>query len=61
MAEESTQQTTGVELRTEQGELQGKLYGHYLEVVRRGILTVYDIRTGRRVRTMEVTRERRQG
>ena len=61
MAEESTQQTTGVELRTEQGELQGKLYGHYLEVVRRGILTVYDIRTGRRVRTMEVPRERRQG
>lgn len=60
MADETTNSI--VELRTERGELQGKLVnGHYLEVVRHGIMTVYDIRTGRRVRTMEVTRERRQG
>jgi hypothetical protein len=53
--------TTPVELRTEQGELQGKLYGHYLEVVRRGIVTVYDTRTGKRVRTQVITQVRRQG
>jgi hypothetical protein len=50
--------TTPVELRTEQGELQGKLYGHYLEVVRRGTLTVYDVRTGRRVRTQVISVQR---
>lgn len=51
-----------VELRTERGELQGKLVnGHYLEVVRHGIMTIYDIRTGRRVRTMVITREKRSG
>jgi hypothetical protein len=59
MADEPTTQTTGVELRTEQGELQGKLYGHYLEVVRRGIVTVYDTRTGKRVRTQVISTQRR--
>jgi hypothetical protein len=39
-----------VELRTEQGELQGKVYaGRYLEIVTRGKVTVYDVSTGRRI------------
>jgi hypothetical protein len=58
MADELTTQATGIELRTEQGELQGKLYGHYLEVVRRGIVTIYDTRTGRRVRTQVISVQR---
>ena len=58
MADETKASVTAIELRTEQGELQGKLYGHYLEVVRRGILTVYDVRTGRRVRTQVITQQR---
>lgn len=39
-----------VELRTEQGKLQGKIYaGRYLEIVTRGKVTVYDVRTGSRL------------
>lgn len=41
-----------IELRTEQGKLQGKVYaGRYLEIVTRGKVTVYDVRTGRRMET----------
>ena len=59
MADESSTTSTPIELRTEQGELQGKLIGHYLEVVRHGIMTVYDVRTGRRVRTQRITQQQR--
>lgn len=39
-----------VELRTEQGHLQGKVYaGRYLEIVDRGIVRVYDVCTGARL------------
>ena len=49
MADEVTQ-TRAVELRTEQGHLQGKVYaGRYLEIFREGKVTVYDVRTGARL------------
>jgi hypothetical protein len=39
-----------VELRNETGKLQGKVYaGRYLEIVTRGKVTVYDVRTGARM------------
>lgn len=49
MADETTQ-VKAVELRTEQGYLQGKVYaGRYLEIVDRGVVRVYDVRTGARM------------
>lgn len=48
-----------VELRTENGALQGKLYpGQRLEILRHGVLTVYDVQTGRRMATCAVTRRK---
>jgi hypothetical protein len=45
-----TAMVQAVELRTEQGKLQGKVYaGRYLEIVIQGKVTVYDVRTGRRM------------
>ena len=42
---------TPVELRTENGQLQAKLCGSRLEILRHGIVTIYDVHTGRRVAT----------
>jgi hypothetical protein len=47
---EATVVAQAVELRTEQGKLQGKVYaGRYLEIVTCGKVTIYDVSTGRRI------------
>lgn len=47
---DATHEARPVELRNEQGHLQGKVYaGRYLEIVTRGTVTVYDVRTGSRL------------
>ncbi len=56
------ERATGVELRAEDGRLQAVLYpGQRIEVMRGGVLTVYDVLTGRRVasRRVRVRGERR--
>ncbi len=46
---------TGVELRAEDGRLHGVLYpGQRIEVMRGGVLTIYDVLTGRRVASRRV-------
>ena len=49
------ERATGVELRAEDGRLQAVLYpGQRIEVMRGGVLTVYDVLTGRRVASRRV-------
>ena len=57
------ERATSVELRAEDGRLQAVLYpGQRIEVMRGGVLTVYDVLTGRRVasRRVRVRGERRR-
>jgi hypothetical protein len=50
---------TGVELRDKLGHLQGVLRGSRLEIRRGGVVTVYDVRTGRCIESRQVREDKR--
>jgi hypothetical protein len=50
---------TGVELRDKLGHLQGVLRGTRLEIRRGGVITVYDVRTGRCIESRQVREDKR--